>query len=875
MRTIEEIRTQFLDMPRPFVWALQLSEEEFSEIENYIMGFNSSEDALIVMIYVGEWYKRQYDTSENIRRKLPWFEAEWVWKNCGIRGYSQWIYESERGKEWLYSMYVLGGFAAKLECGHPDDKLLEQLCRIYHGEDVELSGAENRAIGLAQSIRQEGSIFYYIQEIIRDNLPFDSSDLINPDSDIFQFVRLLRRANRKALYEKFNCEWIITYADYYETMSRHLKVGLRPERGRSGLRQYLSYERLENWGFDNPGQIARIKVSLRFLDDGAIVHDADFSNPLLTYSNSGNDNNGFIAWNSKDSALAATIPNSFFSNVDIVIQATRIDFSTEEHTVAANADFPQFMQLYRIAKRPTEWSSRFRASDSAVIYNTACKIVFPPDVTVEKKAFYINKSELLENEPQESEPYRWTHIDNAVLIRDSFGVEKWLYNRANGYELIFNRLDDTVKYEVGGTVIHKFRPNVNSEWNEELIPILFGEHNFEIRKYREQPDDYELVQAENLKISQSGNLYNSFERLREGLIEMTVTLAGREYHRRVWFIPVKQGESAITRDFSANVIRWYDGTINNGDTESFVVNCLRGTDLSQLVINVFSPEEGHEIYIDGQPVERVGLHSDVKIPFINSSHFAVKTIDKNGVHEIEGQQLHDLYYDAPYQGDSEEIQKKAVKAGSITMYLFNPADKPIYADSVGGIKLPSYTQIVPRHYGMPKIPTSSPFSPLAPVPIIDAFEAGVKHHAYFMIFRDMKMAVKNGELIEKLFIPLVENDKLTKENIKELWRLAFEFHFDWMLLPRTQWGAVPKKWRAKIFDVFRNTPKAVNEMEQRRLEQFLESYWDFNDFTTDNPIAKTALQCILGTIKLRDPRQFIKEFDKSAIKFHEMTKTLK
>lgn len=110
--------------------------------------------------------------------------------------------------------------------------------------------------------------------------------------------------------------------------------------------------------------------------------------------------------------------------------------------------------------------------------------------------------------------------------------------------------------------------------------------------------------------------------------------------------------------------------------------------------------------------------------------------------------------------------------------------------------------------------------------------------------------------------------------------MAFEFHFDWMLLPRKQWETVPANMRDMVKELFLTTPKAVNEYEKRQLEIFVDDYWDFNDYSTTDEIGKTALKMILGqtgdTPSARHAAmvKFIRDYDHSAVKFHEMTKTI-
>ena len=878
MRTIEEIKSQFLSLKAPFVWSLKLAADEFENLRNFIDEHHTPDYYPMVMIYVAEWYKRSYDINSSINNELTWFDAESVWKDCGFRAYNQWVYSSERGKEWLYSMYILGGLAAKLECGHPDDRLLEQLCRLYHGEELTLSAAGGRAIALSQSIEREGSLFYYIQEIINGRFPYAQSDVEDKSSPIYGLVKLLRSANRRALRDKFNCEWIINYADFYETMSRRLRLGLRPERGASGQRQYLSYERLESWGFENPGEIARIKISLQFSCDGDIIKPADFDSPVLTYSNTGNDDNGFLAWGSKDAAVSDSIPNRFFSSVEVMVQATRVDGSLEVRPVAADADFPEFLQVYRIANRMSEWSSRQRNGATAVVYNKSCKVVAPPDAKVVEKPFYLFSDN--DNEPRESEPYCWTDIADSVLIRDKFGIEKRLYNRSGGYELFVRRYDDIISYDTDGVVKHLFRNDYDSEWQEEMVPLLFGLDGLEIRKFSQDSETFEIVEPERIYARQKEKTFEDLDALTEGIADFVITLQGKERVKKVWYIPYCGEVAPIERNFINREIRVFDGTAVSATNDDLIVEIERGDELDKVIIPVFAPIEGHEVWIDNKLIERVPLNEELLIPFLNCECFTVKTIDKKGIHITTGEELRDSYYSAPDQGLGDSVTMGIAKANGITMYLFNPKSKTELKPVPGGAKLPVYADAHPRHYGKPEFPKSNPFVKTAGISIIDAFETAVENGTYFFVFKEIKRGVKDERLIEELFVPLANKGKTDKKTMEALWRLAFEFHFDWMLLPRKQWETVPANMRDMVKELFLTTPKAVNEYEKRQLEIFVDDYWDFNDYSTTDEIGKTALKMILGqtgdTPSARHAAmvKFIRDYDHSAVKFHEMTKTI-
>lgn len=453
--------------------------------------------------------------------------------------------------------------------------------------------------------------------------------------------------------------------------------------------------------------------------------------------------------------------------------------------------------MYKVTNRIAEWSSRQRNSATAVVYNKSCKIIAPPEVEVIEKPFYLNVTD--GSEPKESEAYCWTDIEDSVIIRDKIGNEVKLYNRSGGYEISIRRYEDVIAYHNSGTVSYRFRGNTYDEWQTEEIPILFGTDSIEIRRYQPNSDDYEIIVPEKIIYRQHNQ---SDEELKEGVTLISILLQGKERKLKVWYVPYDGGGAPILRDFRNKCIRWSDGTENKSKSDELIVNVIRGDNFNQVIVPIYAPIEGHEIWIDNELTERIPLQQNVQIPFLNCEHFTVKTIDGSGIHIMTGNQLHDLYYQAPDQGLGEKCLLSTVKKGNITMYLFNPADKTEKIEVAGGVKLPIYCVRHPRHYGKPDIPVSTPFKPIKPISLTEAFQTAVANNTYFFVFRDLKIGVKKESLIKDLFIPLAQSGMLNNVTYIQLWRLAFEFHFDWLLLPRQQWEEMPEQYRPQIIDFY-------------------------------------------------------------------------
>lgn len=141
-------------------------------------------------------------------------------------------------------------------------------------------------------------------------------------------------------------------------------------------------------------------------------------------------------------------------------------------------------------------------------------------------------------------------------------------------------------------------------------------------------------------------------------------------------------------------------------------------------------------------------------------------------------------------------------------------------------------------------------------------------------------------MVEDLLIPLIEVEGLDDDTTMELYRMAREFHFDWMLLDRNKYlSALEDKdeetqetIKAGIIALFRSTPKCTGVDERNSLDDFLERYWTFTKNTSTDKLGQTAAKLILG-----DPEAlgrngsmdaFLEQFDSCRYKYSELSKTI-
>ena len=339
---------------RPYVWELRLSLEEFYVLESSINNSISShagkhdhllteEFAVIVVMYLAEWYKRFYkgaDTQdENKILALTSKELERLFDLAGIDK-NTFVYNASKNPDktsfrWLESMQVLGGLAVQAELKRDDnDKLLTQLCKIFHGEDIDLDDLKdrNRAVAFQESIARKHSLYEYLKCILekdergRRNLPFATSDTRNEDTYIPQLIHRIEEADRIAKKNKFDFEWIISYSASRSQMVRHLRVKLKPEVIGGGRKQYIGYDRLRQpeWGLDNPENIGRIRFYLRFKNGNhCIQKEGKQEEPLFKYDNTGSENTGFLSVNKEDENTYTNVPVGRFDKVEMVMSSLR------------------------------------------------------------------------------------------------------------------------------------------------------------------------------------------------------------------------------------------------------------------------------------------------------------------------------------------------------------------------------------------------------------------------------------------------------------------------------------------------------------------------------------------------------------------------
>ena len=322
----EQLR-KLIDVGRPYVWELRLSLEQFYILETAIADSISShsndyhhllsEDfAVILVMYLAEWYKRFYKGADTMNDNkvitLSTEELKKLYQLAKIDA-NTFVYNASTNPDktsyrWLESLQVLGGLAVQAELKRDkSDALLPQLCKIFHGEEIELDDLKdrNRAVAFQESIARKHSLYEYLDCILSKEKepPFAKEDMNREETCIPQLLHKILEADEVAKKNKFDFEWVIAYTASRNQMIRHLRVKMKPEEIGGGKKQYIGYDRLQKpeWGIEHPEEVGRIRFYLRFKDNGRYVQKLDKTEePLFKYDNTGSEKTGFLSVNKID-----------------------------------------------------------------------------------------------------------------------------------------------------------------------------------------------------------------------------------------------------------------------------------------------------------------------------------------------------------------------------------------------------------------------------------------------------------------------------------------------------------------------------------------------------------------------------------------------
>lgn len=856
---IEQFRQGVL-RGRPYVWELRLSLEEFDALESAIGKSISShngshkhlltkEFAVVVVIYLAEWYKRFYNGSDtdngNRKINLDTDELQKLYDFVQIDK-NIFVYKTLKTFRWQESLQVLGGLAVSAELRREaNGDLLPRLCKIYHGEDIDFDDVidRNRAVALRESIVQKHSLYEYLKCILEGNcvnqLPFAESDCRNENTGIPQLIHRIKDANRISKKDKFNFEWVVYYTAGRKQMVRHLLVKLKPEEIGGGKKQYIYYDRLRlpEWGVEHPEKVGRISFYLRFKNKGRYIQKerAD-EEPLFKYDNTGSEVTGFLSINNLDENTYANVPVDRFDKVEIVMK-----FDGECRKVQ-ELEVKDYMQVYSLSKTSNKFSnSRNPQRPTYLIFSSDYHLIDEYKNLPVSYACFRNGEKTGEN-------YCWCPINDKVIIADVDGCEVTppFFNRDGLYQVMIKKYPKTIQYKENLYASYQKKDSDSDEGEppeESLMSVLFGRDGLQVIHYKsKQTRESDVVTDYEVEWKKSDGSYVSWneEEPKQGLVRLRVTVKDVEFKLLVYYIPFVSeiGQDPIWRDFEhQRICTSLDGVDDIQDDFKFSLTEKEaatkpleiGPENSKIVIDVYRPvivrELSQKCSDDGE-YKIVSYHEkkeNIYIPLINCDQFSIRDFSENGVREYQIQTANSLYYgfstfnqtnlSVETYAEEHSVKELApnIPLDCLKIYMTRPLDdmSNLYAwdyqsepflvnapnelTAAEGIVFQSLKgDDSPREYVRPIIKKRSGWGGKKSVVDIDplyCYETAAEHKVYFFLFNPLIKVIVGRTQIKDIFLPLLRkrNCQLTDMDIENLYRFALHFHFDWMLLPRTLW----------------------------------------------------------------------------------------
>lgn len=809
-RTVAEIVSS-IDINEPYIWRLHITPEEYVDIADYASAHakeRSRESALAVIIYLAEWYKREYCSGND----SP-FDTDTVrnaWELSGINT-DKYVYVTDEGIHlWQYSIFVLGGLAIQHELARNDKgKFLKALCRVYHGEEYTLENLddESRATAFRRSICFKHSLYEYLRAILNGEYNDD-------DEQAQALLSRIKTANDETLRSKFRMEWIVKLNSSHDTMSRRLRVWLKPEEVGGGLYQYLRYDRINLWGISEPENLDNLFFGLRWKCGDAVVKDIDKMHPTLTYSNTRSEN-GFLVWGVDRYAVCRDIPTARFTKIEIVA------FDTDGNEYLTHEEPTQeWMQLWRTEPYSDEWSSRQSAQhQTAVIYTDRWQ--------VDGEADFDFRFTAKGQEP--SEQWHWNYIADHITIHSDC-TELTLYNRI-GYDQIVTRLyTNIIRYRKGGLVCHHYieDPDESDELESEELPLIFRREDVMVRHFATKDAIKEaIVESERVpevvefKIGGQYEEWNEDSHPHYGKLKLRLTDKGRQYTMDVMYFPALSQEEPIRRNFESHCIEYreYDESVKTiSDSLCLdehqlhpVTHIYIGNTDDNTEIEIYRPTLTKEIVVDGRVVRRLDEDQQLCLPYILKSRTLLCDFSRMGYQKYDFKEMDsicnepDANIKAWEEGKSFSASELDPSAPGWLHIIFGDKSGEDHQD------LPFYywnyssgTQPMGVPYDYPTERGSLVFQSMRHpdkelscvfprirfggawalksrnVSELECYEVAVTYQTYFFIFEPLKkLDVQKAE--ERIYKPLLEKrgGKLTDEDINNLRRLVEELALCW------------------------------------------------------------------------------------------------
>lgn len=845
-----ENKLQKFDPKRPYIWELKITENEFHDLEDHVKAssLDASErsDALKIVVYMAEWYKRRYTNSSKkgyqsvFGGKAP--DLEQAWDTLEID--KRYLYTGESGQNlYTYSTFILSGLAIRFELQKNEKPFLKALCRVYNNEDDSFDRIidSNHSIAFKESIANKHCLYDFIDAIIMANeeierLPFSVEDINDASTQIKTLVELIKNINAEIRKSKFRLEWIIQNPSGENIIVRYLRLWQNPEE-KGKLHHLLKTDRLKQWGFRKPEEMRYIEIGMRFLNEEHVIQTIP---EVMYYRNTGNPEVGFIA-ECPSYAVCNDVPICKFNRIQIISYENGVEL--DKPILEESVDF-ETMQVYQTDENGYTWTSRVNSqNETSVLFSENWNISDNSAYKeYEVKKYYNSKY-------GEGDSCRWSFVPTSVTLEDDDEV-KTFYNRQGTIHLLPNLHGSTIHYNDEGKV------NVYHYKDEELVEdrlFLIQERKDISAIKTECNEEDRSTSIEDLTIEsyeykdQTSGRYNTWsddESPNPGYNTLRLTINGQPHIVEVFYAP-----DLITRNLEENTISYFNYDANGkvaqiySDKEKIeeakfsrvkleptvtldISSETVDNQISYAKIQVYRPVELKEVSYFGKPY-MYNDYGKLSIPYILRYGIEINVFGECGHRRYLGEDSENLYIElaeknmrqgGQYQGiDDVEFEadglpgevsyiiRKSFTNNNRLRYLywdFKEGTKPQSIRDAVNFKMESRSVIfqeqckISENIGCEfKEQAANPFarnnSKLES--IINIFLTAVEFNQYFFYFsplREFVNGISNGnkDFWKEIYEPLINlrNYNLSAKDKAELLRFTDEFLLDEIKLKLTE-----------------------------------------------------------------------------------------
>lgn len=645
-----------LQCDKRYFWQWNISTEDFeiyTKLLNAVdFSINTRKKVRIcapqLALYIAEWYKREYNgnNSTSCLKALGITSnlTQEIWENSGLQDGDLYRSEESGHREWLYSMYRLGGFPIKYV--NRVSRFSFMFDEIW-GEDstndtisdeqiVELTeGFEGNHV--IQNSLISGSLhdyYRYLRE--KEAMPIADSD--TNKSPFKEFIKKLVDGKDNYFKNFIKYDWVL----YLEPGDQMVYSDFVVRFGKKDGKCYIPYECLKYWSqyWNTPSADSISEFSIEVV--------AGKCSKSIRFSKTGANNNPYVGWTREN---AISLPVQYGTTEEICIY---LNTNGNRYLLGKPIKNEKSCQFYKTSS-PYEWSTKTDNSSYTAV-------LFDPSYYSCDDAGFNTSYKIFEDGGVE---WKWLILTEEITLKCASGDDKQYKPLNSSLEISFKTSPNTIRYKNFRDVTYYWKQG--DDVFSQTIPLLW-ENGFKVKYTPYNQDVAVNVPSEDYEVYFKQDEMPRFElwtndrHPKQGFTNIRVVYPekGISTQRKVYFIP---GKSPIIRDLknkqiifnnkikdihypSANgyvlltpdsngVYAYEDDVINGFNTHCDTIEFLIGNiDKEYIILPIYRAQSGKELFLinENKMLHRYdNTRKLVDIPIALCNNFEIRTIDNSGV----------------------------------------------------------------------------------------------------------------------------------------------------------------------------------------------------------------------------------------------------